>query len=218
MQSLRIYLLPVIAMTAIVLASNVAVQFPVFAQIGSRWATYTKARRDRLVRAALDYYDLVAGTVDVIGSDQRELFEAERHPDGSLTVTVRDYKDADPGRQLYRRTFEPGETSEVRLYGFGGRDAFHVTGDRDDDILLRIIGGAGDDALDATAGRVLLYDTPDGMEIADGSRRVSDRRSTAPDVNRYDEMEHVLGNQAFGPTFGYRATDGLILGGVVPLG
>ncbi|MDE0923073.1 queuosine precursor transporter [Aurantimonas coralicida] len=35
MQLLRIYLLPVIAMTAIVLASNVAVQFPVFAQIGS---------------------------------------------------------------------------------------------------------------------------------------------------------------------------------------
>ncbi|NDV88712.1 queuosine precursor transporter [Aurantimonas aggregata] len=35
MTSLRTYLLPVAAMTAIVLASNVAVQFPVFAQIGS---------------------------------------------------------------------------------------------------------------------------------------------------------------------------------------
>ncbi|MEF2552898.1 queuosine precursor transporter [Aurantimonas sp. A2-1-M11] len=35
MHSLRLYLLPVIAMTGIVLASNVAVQFPVFARIGS---------------------------------------------------------------------------------------------------------------------------------------------------------------------------------------
>ncbi len=185
---------------------------PIYARLGPWWTRVTTSRRDRLVEAAMDYYELQAATVDVIGSDQREVFDVERHADGSMTVTVRDYKDADPGRQLYRRTFVPSETDEVRLYGFGGRDAFRVSGDDAGGIALRIIGGAGEDEVDAQAGRVMAYDTPDGMTF-DHRQGVSDRRSTAPDVNRYDEGERVLGNHVFGPTFGYRATDGVILGG-----
>ena len=185
---------------------------PIYERLVGFWTDVLRGRRDELVGGALEYYELQSGTVDVIGSDQRELFEVVRQPDGSLDVTMRDYKDAEAGRTLYERTFVPSETEEVRLYGFAGRDAFRVTGSGPETIALRIIGGAGEDEVAAPAGGVALYDTPDGATLAEAGRGIEDRRSDAPDVNRYDETEHVLGQRGYVPVLGYRATDGVVLG------
>ena len=183
----------------------------IYAQVGEFWTSGLKARRDGLVEAAGNYYELLAGVVDVIGSDERELFEAVRQRDRSLDVTVRSYKGGEPGRVLYRRTFQPSETNEVRLFGFAGRDVFRVTGDGPGSILIRVVGGAGGDEIEAPAGTVNVYDTPDGLEISDDSR-VSDRRSRAVDVNRYDPTEQVLASRLFFPSVGYTPTDGALLG------
>ena len=184
---------------------------PIYAQVGEFWTSSLKARRDQLADAADDYYQLLAGTVDVLGSDERELFEAVRQPDRTLDVTVRSFKGGEPGRVLYRRTFRLDETNEVRLFGMGGRDEFRVTGDGPRSILLRVVGGAGGDELVAPAGNVVAYDTPDGLDIADGSR-VSDRRSRAVNVNRYDPTEQVLASREIFPVVGYSPTDGALLG------
>ncbi len=185
---------------------------PIYPQLVDYWTTALRARRDKLVQAAEDYYDLNAGTVDVVGSDEREWFEAVRQADGSLAVTVRSFKGGEPGRLLYQRTLRPDETDEVRLYGRAGRDAFRVVGDGPRTIAVRVIGGASDDEVVAPAGNVAVYDTPDGLEIVEAGRGVEDRRSAAPDVNRYDPTEHVLGNKDTFPTLGYRSTDGVLLG------
>ena len=180
--------------------------------VAADWAAALKSRRDRLGEAALAYYDIQANVVDVLGSDEREAFEVERQRGGALRVTVRSFKGGEPGAQLYQRTFQPDETSEVRLYGLAGRDRFAVTGDGPARIQVRVIAGAGDDELVAPAGDVIVYDTPDGLTIADGSRGVSDRRSDDPDVNRYDAREQVLGNTMRAPVVGYQATDGFLIG------
>ncbi len=80
---------------------------PVYPQLVDYWTTALRARRDKLVEAAEEYYGLNAGTVDVIGSDERELFEAVRLGDGSVEVTVRSLKGGEAGLELYRRTFRP---------------------------------------------------------------------------------------------------------------
>ena len=185
---------------------------PIYAEIGAEWTDLLRARRDLLPDAVRRYYRLQSGTVDVIGSDERERFDAVREADGSLEVTVRSLKGGDVGRTLYQRTLRPDETDEVRLYGFAGRDEFHVTGEGSDRISIRVIGGAGDDELVAPAGGVSVYDTPDGLDIVERGGRVSDRRSTDPGVNRYDATEHVLGATATRPVVGYQATDGALLG------
>lgn len=185
---------------------------PIYPQLAEFWTHALQGRRDKLVVAAEEYYALNAGTVDVVGSDERELFEAVRLPGGALAVTVRSLKGGDPGPVLYARTFQPDETGEVRLYGFAGRDEFRITGDGPRAIPVRVIGGAGEDELLAPAGDVAVYDTPDGLEIAERGPAVEDRRSDAPDVNRYDPTEHVLGEKVFIPTLGYRSTDGVLLG------
>ncbi|PAP76284.1 BamA/TamA family outer membrane protein [Rubrivirga marina] len=185
---------------------------PIYDQLHDFWTDVLRGRRDNLVDGAMEYYELQAGTVDVIGSDQRELFEVVRHTDGSLDVTMRHYGGGEAGRLLYERTFVPDETEEVRLYGFAGRDAFRVTGTGPNRIAVRIIGGAGEDEVTAPAGGVALYDTPDGATLTEAGRDVEDRRSDAPDVNRYDETEHVIGKRGYVPVVGYQATDGVILG------
>ena len=186
---------------------------PVYAEVGAEWERNLRGRRGRLVGLAERYYDVQARTVDVVGSDEREAFEAERLADGQLHVTVRSFKGGEAGRELYARTFRPAETREVRLYGLAGRDRFRVVGTGPDQIDLRIIAGAGDDVVEAPAGHVALYDTPDGLDI-EGERggNVEDERSDAADVNLYDPTEQVLGDQRYLPVVGFQPTDGVLLG------
>ena len=178
--------------------------------VSDYWSDVLRARRDALIDAAEAYYEMQATTVDVIGSDERELFEVERAPGGRMTVTVRSYKGGEPGAELYRRVFDPADTHEVRLYALGGRDVIRVTGPPG--ISVRVIGGAGEDRVEAPDGDVDVYDTPDGMAV---QGRVEDRRSTDADVNRYDPAEQVLGDRQYRPVVGFRATDGVVLGASV---
>jgi len=181
---------------------------PIRALIGDRYRETLRARRDDLPRAAARFYEHLAEVVDVVGSDQRETFVAERHADGGLTVTVTDRD----GAEIFRRRFVPRDTREVRLYGFGGRDRFEVTGGGRDRITLRIVGGAGRDTLVA-AEHAIVHDTPDGLEMApDAARRVSDRRADDGRVNLYDPREVVHGRRQLRPVVGYRPTDGVVLG------
>ena len=179
---------------------------------GEEWTRVLKSRRDRMGELVERYYRIHAKTVDVLGSDEREAFEAERLGDGRLRVTVRSYKGGEVGRTLYERAFLPSETCEVRIYGMSGDDLFRVTGDASEAISLRVIAGAGDDVVEAPAGHVALYDTPDGLEIAERGPVVEDRRSDAADVNVYDPTEQVLGDRRYFPVVGYQSTDGVLLG------
>ena len=185
---------------------------PVHAQIGAEWSRTLRERRDQLVDAADELYELHAGIADVVGSDERERFTATREPDGRLHVVVTSAKDDAEGRVLYERTFLPDATDEVRFYGLGGRDEFHVLGDGPDRIAVRVIGGAARDSLDAPAGDVALYDTPTGVVIAGRGEQLEDRRSDDGDVNRYDSHEQTLGISRLLPTVGYNATDGVVVG------
>ena len=188
---------------------------PVEAQLAPEWRRILRARRDGLGAVARDYYALHASIVDVVGSDEEELYEVTRQPSGGLDVVVRKFQDETPGAELYRRTFTPDETDEVRVYGLAGDDRFVLGGEGPERIALRVIAGAGDDVVDAPAGMAALYDTPDGFVYERRGPHIEDRRSDAPDVNLYDPTERVLGDRKVRPVVGYQATDGALLGASV---
>src|SRR5690606_8326488 len=97
---------------------------------GARTIDVFKARRDRLEEVAGRVYDLYAPVVDVVGSDRRELFEVTRREGGATEVVVYDSNDeGDRNEELYRRTLDPAETGEVRLYGLDGGDFFYIQGE-----------------------------------------------------------------------------------------
>src|SRR4051794_39123205 len=112
---------------------------------GEDLAAALKARRDQLPEVAADFYRILAREVDVHTTDKRETVDVQRLAAGAVDVTVhaRDEGSAGP---YFHRVFRPGETREVRLYLHGGDDHATVRG-AGDGVLVRVIGGGGDDEL-----------------------------------------------------------------------
>ena len=110
-----------------------------------------KDRRKYLVGDVMQYYRFLAEKVDVTTSDKKELFDINRNDDGPVHLSI--YKITKEGQQstkMYERIFDPKDTKEIRLYGFGGDDKFVVTGS-EDKIKIRMIGGDGEDSFEETA-------------------------------------------------------------------
>jgi hypothetical protein len=123
-----------------------------------------KKRRDRLERAARDFYAILVTDVDVHATDERDIAVVERRQDGKMEVRLyaREHRGEGPsGEPFFRRLFDPRKTREVRLYLHGGDDRFIAKGDAHERITLRVIGGKGDDDLRAAAsggGKTRCYD------------------------------------------------------------
>ncbi len=184
----------------------------IYTRVGAEWTRGLRSRRDKLVELAGDVYDLHRNIVDVVGSDERERFTATREADGSLSVVVRSAKTGNEADVLYSRTFDPRETTEVRFYGFGGRDLFEIIGTGPPTVAVRVIGGGGGDSLAASAGDVAVYDTEEGLEVGAQGAQVEDRRSNDAGVNRYDSYEMVLRRRSAFPLVSYNPTDGVVVG------
>ena len=123
-----------------------------------------KKRRDDLTIYARTYYEFLAKDVDVVGTKHEELFEIKRLANGETEIVVTSLnKDGERQFQRYQRVFSDEETQEIRLYGRGGEDKFVISGSESATILVRVVGGKGDDivqntAQGAAASKVLFYD------------------------------------------------------------
>jgi hypothetical protein len=144
-----------------------------------RGASLTAAlasRRDHLADAARVFYRVLAAQARVVASDAAERADIVRTPE-SLTVRVAAQPD---GATEVERTFDAHETQEVRLFMLGGDDEVVVTGRGA--IKLRVVGGAGRDALDDRAGGgTHFYDSGAHTDVRRG-------RGTAVDTRRYDDV------------------------------
>jgi hypothetical protein len=119
------------------------------------------ARRDNLPAIATTFYNWLASEVDLHGTDGSERALVERHENGTVTITVTGAKDSAGVAPFIRRTFFPGETNEVRVYLHDGDDVAMVQGSRSSAVIVRIIGGDGNDTLTDAAGAsgTHFYDT-----------------------------------------------------------
>jgi hypothetical protein len=141
----------------------------VFKFSGEEIIAKLKARRDKVVETALDYYDFLTKEVYIVTSNDHERFEIKRYKSDSTIVSI--YKTKEKGdiiRPLYERIFYTGKTKEIRIFSRGGEDRFFVIGDSDDAIRVKIVGGAGEDYFGVSStvfgsGRsVWIYDNESG--------------------------------------------------------
>jgi hypothetical protein len=105
--------------------------------------------------------------VDVQATDASEVVRIDRSQAGSVLVTV-----SAPGEfegPYFSRRFVAGETNEVRLHLNGGDDRVTVSGRGDSGILLRLVGGDGDDVFtfETNGDDARLYDS-EGDNSAEG--------------------------------------------------
>ena len=104
-----------------------------------------KRRRDDMKTYATTYYQFLAKEVNVVGTDDRELFEVNRFPDSTKVAVYKINKNGERDNRIFDRTFYASETKEIRLYGLGDADKFNIGG-TGRGILLRVIGGTGTDS------------------------------------------------------------------------
>ena len=206
-----------------------------------RLASTLRARRERLPEFAMEFYRWLATEVDVHGTAEADRIDVMRHADGRVTVTVGDPVPApviarrDDGAVVttsagevartptpyFQRTFLPHETNEIRVYADSGNDVAVVRGAASNDIVVRLIGGKGDDVLadSAGGGRTALYD-------AEGDNRFIPASGTRIDVKAWKPLKEVVGfrggtewapdwgaRSGFEPAFDYNTGAGLIVGG-----
>jgi hypothetical protein len=183
---------------------------------GASLARTLKVRRDHLVAEALGYYAFLAREVEIHATDAAEVADVTRVDDHHVDVAIRRAKAG--ARPYYQRRFDDAETREIRLKLFGGNDRVVVRGDASPRITLRVVGGAGDDALvDSTrTGGVAFYDDAGDNRVS-GVRRA--RLNTRPYTEWVSSDTSRDGPREYGtwwrpvPWLGAGSDLGLVVGG-----
>ncbi|UYQ93366.1 BamA/TamA family outer membrane protein [Chitinophaga horti] len=178
-----------------------------------------KARRAILEEQALKHYRFISKGVDVTGSEKHELFQVERLDDGKVKVKVSKIaKSGDVEQTLYKRTFDPKVTKEIRLFSLGGKDRFELYGDHRSPIRIRMIGGKDADTyIDSTNGhfgkRVQIYDLNNGSDSFNMAHRNARLRlSSDPAIIEYNRKAFLYDKVVPLVFAAYNLDDGISLG------
>ncbi|CAN5754907.1 hypothetical protein BH23GEM9_BH23GEM9_32170 [soil metagenome] len=188
-----------------------------------------RGRRDALPEIAMEFYDWLADAVDVHGTEQDELVEVVRNVDGTVLVTLsarpatadngaRAESAAGSIRPFYQRLFLPHETDEVRIYLTGGANHARITGTAAGGIVVRVIGGDGDDLMEDLAGGARFYSQEGELRaVRSQGTRVDTRPWTPPPPPEglregYAWAPDWGRDRDFAPTTDYDEISGVLIG------
>ena len=172
-----------------------------------------KERVKDLEMYAVDYYDMISSEVDIVGSNKKEYFDVIRNKNETVTVNVYNVKNEKKGEELfYSRNFYPDETNDLRLYGLDGKDIFNISGESDESIKVRIIGGTGKDSINDvsnSSAETLVYD--------EGKKTIVNLGANTEIVVPYNKSLYKYNRTAFAyntyfplPYVSYSADDGFL--------
>jgi hypothetical protein len=187
----------------------------IFPYSGPKIIETLKARRKYIKDEALQYYKFLAKEVEITGTDKRESFEIVNNDDGSIDVRM--HKINDKGKIekiLYERKFIPGETREIRLFGFNNEDSFHITGADKRKIKIRLLGGEDKDVyVNETKSPRKQTVTYDYKGDSDQYKGVMKKEITEdPSVNIYNRRNFQYDILQPKKYFAYNRDDGLYVG------
>ena len=182
-----------------------------FALVGEELAAALEARRRALPAAAEAFYRLLSRKVDVFATEAQDHVRVERQRDGMVRVRV---SLADEREPWFDRLFVPRETREVRLYLDDGDDSVVSSGAGSSRIRVRVIGGAGLDTLDDSAGGALrFYDADEHSSVVEGrGTKVDTRVWNPPDADEETRPLDWGGRTAPVPWLNYYADVGALVG------
>jgi hypothetical protein len=210
-------------LTDAVIDSAIAAMPPEYVRLdGARLRADLISRREALPRAARSFYRVLAKEVDLRATDDSDVAQITRSSDGSVSVTLSDVTTSGIVRDNpYKgRRFDPADTREVRVFLNDGDDRAILRGDVSRAIIVRIVGGDGNDVvLDSIPGgdRALrVYDAAgDDRLVSEGDNQI-DREPYMPpstdlaqhsvrDWGVYSELQRAV---SYSPTVGVLASIG----------
>ncbi len=201
---------------SVINAAFVKMPAPIYQLSGKEISNKLKSRRNDLIKYAKTYYQFLSKEVSVVGTNKKEIFEVTRLNDDSTKVSIYEIDKEESKQQIFNRVFLRSETKEIRLYGMNGDDLFDITGNVDQGIIVRIIGGKGDDSIvDSSlvrrAGRqTKVYDDRKTAIVSNNEVRAF--LSTDSLKNDYSRKSFALDWMAPVQAPGYNADDGFFIG------
>lgn len=175
-----------------------------------------KERRKYFKKQMLKYYDFLSKEVNIVGTNQRELFVIDKLPDDRVMVTINKITKKDSvSSKIYDRVFDGSITKQLMIYGLEDRDSFVVRGGHTG-MKIRAIGGPGEDWFvnESSAGRDLrVYDVAfEKTTFAGNESGFRKRISPDPRNNEYDRIFYQYGYFMPSLTAAYNIDDGVFLG------
>ncbi len=105
-----------------------------------------KTRRDNISNIATEYFNELAKSAIVVGTDKHETYEITVLSADEIQITgYKTDKEGERRAEIFNRTYHANATKVVKLYGLDGHDNFIVSGNVKPRIKLEIRGGADAD-------------------------------------------------------------------------
>lgn len=172
-----------------------------------------KGRRSNLQSISDRYFSHINKFQVVKGTDKDDWFDIERMPDGKTKVTGYRIKKGKKADVFHEKTYDRKYTKEIWIYGLDEDDQFVVSGEGNNFIKVRIIGGQNKDVYDIQIGsKVIVYDyksKKSEFKTNKGKKRLRDDYET----NIYDYKKLKNNSRQFLPSIGGNPDDGLSIGG-----
>ena len=177
-----------------------------------------KSRRYDLTQTAVSYFKLINRKVDIVGTDKRDVFLVERVNDQQTRVTLSGMdKNGNASDPYYQRTFDHGQTREIRLYGQKGKDEFRISGSVNKGLKVRIVGEKGEDKImdsshvKGISRKTIIYDVKNGYKTRKGKET---RIITSNNPGKFAYNYGAFDYNKFLPLvlMGYNTDDGVFLG------
>lgn len=173
-------------------------------------------RREVFRKEMRTYYNFISREVNIVGSNQREIFLVEKDDSGRVALAVHKVdKQGQRSSRIYSRLFDPAVTREIRIYGLQDNDSFWVSGGKSP-IQVRIIGGPGEDVFYNTSEvgkKVIVHDVNfEPNHFAGDTSRFYKQVSDNPRQNMYNRLFYKYDVVQPGVSVGYNVDDGIFLG------
>ncbi|SCY01991.1 Surface antigen [Nonlabens sp. Hel1_33_55] len=171
-----------------------------------------KERRDNLVEIAERYYGVLSRLAIVTGTDKDDFIEINRVGKDLTEVAIYRNKGGEKADVVFQRTFNRENTKEIWIYALDDDDIINATGDANNPIKVRVIGGQNNDIYDIKSGRkITVHDQKAKentfIEMEDAVKRLSNRY----EVNTYDPKKAIQASNILTPAVGFNPDDGLRL-------
>lgn len=171
-----------------------------------------KGRLKNLHHYAAEYGRFLDKSIALYATEKDDIIKIERLSDGRTKIVIRRILSDDPNEKFYERIFNKEKTKEIWIYGLGDDDVFEVTGEGDNEIFIRLIGGYGEDEYTIAKDKALkIYDwkhEESVFEKLSPSKQLTDIYNTNTFHWRFFELD----NNVIMPNVGFRNDDGLYLG------
>lgn len=174
---------------------------------GEEIRSFLKKRRNDLADYASEYYRHLSKEVIVPATEDQDVIVLNAIDDDQLKITVDRRTDAGIQR-FYERTVNDDVTEELRVFGLEKRDTLHIIGEGNPSIVIRFVGGSGEDVVinQSKQMNLIAYDAIDGMSV--NGPNITTRINNKPFNNSYSRTDWKLNKSFHFPSPAYYTDEG----------